>query len=159
MLTNFRLFNSRTVGNPTQEVIDYYARKSPWMVELDTQPSEADEVDEDYIQWRDWIASQWGKPSGRLLSRKESSMRLEICKTCPHLVQKTWDDTDESIEFERKSLMLKRGSLVDEKYAFCSLHRCDVGVASFVENPISVSGKMKDEQDYPACWFTNLGSV
>lgn len=158
LLTNFRLFNARPVGDPVQEVTDYYAKKFPWMVELDTDPSDKEKLDPDYEAWRQWISDNWGKDSGRFLSRKESSMRLEICRTCPHNVGAPWKITNESIEFDRKSLMLKRGNLVDEKYTFCDLHRVDVGVASFLENPIPVSRKQEDEQDYSDCWFNTLGS-
>jgi len=157
MLTSFRLFNSRAVGNPRQEVVDYYAAKFPWMVELDTAPSPDDELDADYVAWRDWITSVWAKSSGRFVSKREAQTRLEVCKTCPHHVGSPWDQTEEAIEFQRKALMLKRGNMVDEKYGFCLLHKCDVGVSSFIENPISVSRKEKDEQDYPACWFHQFG--
>ncbi len=158
LLASFRLFNGKPLGNPVQEVTDYYADKYPWMVELDTEPVEEEELEEEYVAWRDWISSVWGKPMGRFLSKRESSDRLQICKNCPHNVGKPWYEGEEAVEFNRKSLMLKRGNLVDEKLGYCDLHKCDIGVSSFIENPIPVSRKPKDEQDYPACWFTNLGS-
>ncbi len=158
LLHNFRLINARPLGNARQEIIDYYSVKFPWMVELETKPIKQIPVDPDYKQWRDWIASVWGKPMGNAVSKKESSMRLEVCRTCPHNIPKNWNETEESIEFNRKALMLSRGNFVDEKYGFCSLHKADLGVLSFLESPLQVSGKDKDKQDYPACWLTNLGS-
>lgn len=157
LLTNFRLFNGRPVGRPRQEVIDYYAVKFPWMVEIETEEKPEVPLDPDYIAWRDWISSVWGKPSGRILSKKESSMRLEVCRDCPHNVGKSWDDSEESIEFNRKALMLRRGNYVDENFVFCDLHKVDLGVSSFLESPMLVSRKAKDEQDYPACWFNKFG--
>jgi len=158
LLTNFRLFNGRALGNPVREVTDYYASKFPWMVILETEPVKEEELDEDYVAWRDWISGVWGKPMGKFISLRESKDRLQICRGCPHNAGKPWDESEESIEFERKSLMLKRGNLVDEKICYCDLHKADISVSCFIENPIPVSRKDKDEQDYPACWFTNLGS-
>jgi hypothetical protein len=154
LLTNFRLINARPVGNPRQEVIDYYAAKFPWMVEYDLSGQEDEPLNEEYVAWREWISSIWGKSAVKFVSRKEASMRWETCKGCPHNVGKPWKTSREEKEFMRKTMMLRRGEVVDPKYVFCRLHKADLSVSSFVESPGKLSRKAKEQEDHPGCWFS-----
>lgn len=153
LLTEFRLMNGWSVGNPSQEVIDYYAVKFPWMVEYDLSGKEDDPENPAYVGWRDWLSSVWGKPQSKFLTRKEASFRWEICKTCPHNVSKPWKETREAVEFSRKSLLLKRGEKTPEDLCYCDLHRADISVASFLESVRELSRKDENKSDHPGCWF------
>lgn len=153
LLTDFRLMNGWPIGNPPQEIINYYAEKFPWMVEYDVSGRESEPVNEAYVEWRDWISSVWGKHQNKFLTRKEASFRWDICKTCPHNVGTPWKETKESIEFSRKSLLLKRGEKVPDNYCFCSLHRADISVSSFLESPQELSRKDQNKSNHPGCWF------
>ncbi len=153
LLSNFRLINGKPIGNPRQEVINFYAEKFPWMVEWDLEGKEDEPEKQEYLDWRDWVSSMWGKAQGKFITRKEASFRWDICKNCPHNVGTPWKETKESIEFSRKSLLLKRGEKTPEKYQYCDLHRADVAVASFLESPQEFSRKDKNKSNHPGCWF------
>lgn len=153
LLTNFRIINGRPVGNPKQEIINYYAEKFPWMVEMDLSDEEDKAPNADYEAWRDWVSSVWGKNHGKSITRKEASFRWEVCKGCPHNVGKPWPESREAIEFSRKSLLLKRGENIPEKLCYCDLHRADIGVASFQESAREFSRKEQNKPDHPSCWF------
>ncbi len=155
LLENYRIINGKPVGNPYQEIIDYYAIKFPWMVNFDTNPQESESINEDYVTWRDWVASIWGKPSNKTISGKEASMRLEVCKTCPYNVGRPWESTRESVEFERKALLLMRGQKIAENYGYCSRHGCDIGVACVLESHSGLSRKDSNKPDHPGCWFSH----
>ncbi len=153
LLSNFRLINGKPIGNPKDEIIAYYAEKFPWMVEYDTNEQVVEPLSEEYIAWRDWISSIWGKTQGHFITRKEASFRWEICKKCPHNVGSPWDDSKESIEFSRKALLLKRGENTPENLRYCDLHKVDIGVASFQESARDLSRKDDNKPDHPGCWF------
>ncbi len=154
LLENYRIINGKPLGDPKQDIVDYYSKKFPWMVRLDHGVPIEDDIREEYIAWRYWIASVWGQTQHKFISRKESSMRLEICKNCPHNIGKPWESSRESTEFDRKALLLRRGEKIDEKYCFCDLHKADIGVGSFLESPTGLSRKDKDKPDHPGCWFS-----
>lgn len=154
LLTNFRLINGKPIGNPRQEVIDYYAKKFPYMVKYDLDSEDVETDSLEYIAWRDWISAMWGKPANKFISRKEASMRWEICKKCPHNVGRPWNSSKEFTEFSRKAMMLRRGEPISEKFVFCDLHKADIGVSSFLESPEKFSRKRKEQEDHPGCWMT-----
>lgn len=156
LLENYRIINGKPLGDPFQEIVDYYAKKYPWMVQKDLNPEDGDKVREEYISWRYWVAMVWGQPHKKFISRKEASMRLEVCKICPYNIEKPWDETRESTEFERKVLLLRRGEKMDEKIGYCSLHKAEISVACFYESPSGLSRKDKDKPDHPGCWFSSL---
>lgn len=153
LLRDFRLMNGRPVGNPSQDIIIYYAQKFPWMVmtDHDATPDEPEEYD--YVCWRDWITSVWGKVQNKFITRKEASFRWEKCNGCPNNVGKTWKSSAEATEFERKSLLLRRGEKTPENYCYCALHRADVSVASFLESPRDLSRKLPNSAEQEGCWF------
>ena len=91
LLNDFRLMNGTPIGNPKQEIINYYAQKFPWMVEYDLSGDEDVPEDENYVAWRSWISSVWGKPHGKFLTRKEASFRWSVCKTCEACVRYAHD--------------------------------------------------------------------
>lgn len=153
LLTDFRLMNGWPVGNPSQEIINYYAEKFPWMVEYDLSGKEDEPENEHYVAWREWISSVWGKVQGKFITRKEASFRWDVCKNCPFNVGAPWPVSREATEFQRKSLLLKKGEKTPDNYCFCALHRADIGVASFLESPRELSRKDKNKSDHPGCWF------
>ncbi len=154
LVANFRLINGKPIGDPMRELIDYYTARFPWMVEYDLDFEEPDPEDPDYIAWRDWIGSVWGRGGLRYVSRKEASMRWEICKDCPHNAGTPWESSKESTEFSRKSMMLRRGESVPDNYCYCRLHRADIGVSSFLESPSKLSKKPNEQADRSGCWLS-----
>lgn len=152
LLTDFRIVNGKPVGNPLQEIIDYYAKDFPWMVEMDISGKEDKPDNPDYVAWRSFISSVWGKNHGKFLTKKEASFRWAICKGCPHNVGTPWPESREATEFSRKSLLLRRGENIPEKYCYCDLHRNDIGVVSFQESASEFSRKETNKSNHSGCW-------
>lgn len=150
-LLDYRLNNTIPIGDPEQEVLAYYAVESPWMV--DAMPDEpARKKSEYYLHWRAWVQKLWKHPITRAVSPKEAAMRWPICEKCPHNIKLAVDASPEGAETLRRTFLMRRGHPVPNKIGFCSLHSFDIGVASFLEAPASVSGKLKDTAKYEDCW-------
>lgn len=150
-LRDLRINNGIAVDDPLQDVLDYYAARFPWMVMLDRNAEEKHEAT-DYAAWRAWIFKMWGRSNIKSITKKEAHLRWEACKDCPFNQQKWWDETDESAELTRKTLLLRRGHAVPQNIGYCSLHRWDLSVATFMETPDQVSEKEKDIAQPDCCW-------
>lgn len=151
-IRNHRLINGIPLGNPEQEVIDYYGRKFPWMVENDTSDQAEEKQDPNYLKWRDSVAKAWGNVQPKMVGEVVASSRWSICETCPFNIPKNWEKTNEAKEFERKVMIMNKTANVPEKMQFCSLHGHDLGYLSFIESPSPVSRKTKDKPNYDGCW-------
>lgn len=151
LLTDYRLHNNRPVGNPGQDILTYYLVNFPWMVKQDDL--EMPEEPDDFIDWRAWVQGTWVKPPKKLLTSKEASFRWEVCKSCPFNVP--IEQGNKPAEFEqitRKAILLRRGVKIPQELGYCSLHRADLGVLTFIETPKDHSEKSKDSPNYPSCW-------
>ena len=150
-IKNYRLINGIPLGDPMSELLEYYADKFPWMIEnnLDDQGEKPENAN--YVRWRGWLISQWGKPFPKTIGEVQAVDRWAICEKCEFCRPRTWENTPEAIEFERKSLLLKNARNSPKNVKFCTLHGWDIGVSSYVENPAPLSDK-KDKQDYEGCW-------
>jgi len=152
-ITDYRINNSRPLGDPKQEVLQYYAINWPYMVEEDEIPSKP-RIKNHLDTWMSWIRSQWAFPPQRIVTSKEAEPRWAICLKCPHNIT-LQPETEEHRECMRKSFLLKRGVDTPKKLGFCSLHLFDISVASFLEAPAKVSGIGKDTAQPPSCWVSS----
>lgn len=149
-ITDYRLNNNRPIGNPEQEVLEYYALNFPWMVKKDNE--EVPKENESYALWRKWVQKTWTNPPKKLITTKEASFRWDVCKKCPHNKPINWPESDESTQITRKAFLLRQGMEIPEELGFCSLHNVDIGVLTFIETPKDYSEQKKDTPGYPSCW-------
>lgn len=150
-IIDYRLNNMIPVGDPEQEVLAYYYDNFPWMVDPDPD-AVAKRKSEHYLNWRSWVHRMWKNPLNRAVTNKEASIRWDVCKSCPHNLKLSVDNSPEGSETLRRAFLLRRGQAVPSHIGFCSLHSMDISVASFLEAPAAVSGKMKDAANHPGCW-------
>ncbi len=150
-LSDYRLYNNRPIGNPGQDILKYYQVNFPWMVREDDL--EVPEESEQFIDWRAWVQKTWKTPPKKLLTSKEASFRWDVCKTCPF--NKPIESGYRQSEFDqitRKTFMLRRGAKIPKELGYCSLHRFDLSVATFIETPRDHSEKSLNDPNYPSCW-------
>lgn len=148
-----RLNNGHPEGDVEQDVLRYYAEHFPYMVQSgDTkgpalQPS-------NYFKWRDWIRYMWYDPAKKMVTKKEAQLRWETCKNCPFNVPKNWKETDESAEFTRRAYLLRVGQEIPDYLGFCSCHRVDLGLFTFLDEPAKVSNKNKGDVQPKECFLS-----
>lgn len=150
-LREYRLNNMIPVGNVEQEVLAYYYEKFPWMVDAISSEEPVPKNDY-YARWRGWIHRMWKTPLNRAVTKKEAATRWAVCQGCPHNIKLSVDGSKEGSETLRRAFLLRRGHDIPPFLGFCSLHSFDLSVASFLEAPAEVSGKLKDTANYPGCW-------
>ena len=150
-LKDIRINNNIPVGDPLQDILTYYSARFPWMVSLD-RGAENFAESLDYIQWRRWISKIWGKSGLKPVTKKEASIRWEACKDCPFNQKKDWKTSEESEELTRKSMLIRRGQNAPKYLGYCSLHGWDLSSVTFLETPESLSDKLKEVAQPPACW-------
>lgn len=150
-VTDYRINNLKPVGNPKQEVLMYYLRNWPFMVDEDEGAAPPDPVQEETEAWVNWVRRQWLKPAPKTITPKEAAIRSDICIRCP-FNKPIEAITEEQTDLKRKAFLLRKGNAVPAKLGFCSLHRWDTPSAIFLEVPASASGKLKDTPSHPGCW-------
>jgi hypothetical protein len=152
-LIAFRLNNNIPEGDAEQDILHHYLKNWPWMVQDDSTRKPREEQP-DYVAWRKWIYRIWNNPPNKIVSSKQASDRWEICKTCPFNKGMEWEETNESSELARRAFLLRRGIEVPKNLGFCSLHKWDLGVANFIENPkeLSQNDNKTDNRKCDQCW-------
>lgn len=150
-LSDYRVNNSAPLGDPEQEILAYYAKNWPFMVDEDEDAKPPEPVGWMNAAWVSYLRKMWTRPATKQITPKEASTRWEVCLKCPHNRQISLT-TQEEKEMERKSFMLRKGQNVPDKIGFCALHRWDTKSSVFIEAPAAVSGKLKDATNYPGCW-------
>lgn len=150
-LSDYRVNNLAPIGQPRQEILSYYAKNWPFMVDEDFGAEPPEPPGYRMEKWTAFIRKLWGKPGMKQITPKEASLRWEVCLKCPHNVPVS-PTTQEEKEMERKAFMLRKGQTVPAKLGFCSLHLWDISSASFIETPVALSGKPKEAASYPGCW-------
>lgn len=150
-VADFRKNNNYPAGDPVQDVLIFYVKHWPYMVTDDLEPKEEVPIDTKYLEWRDWIYKVWQNPPKKFLTTKEAQDRWKVCETCPFNQKKDWAKSDESTELKRRQYLLTRGIAYPSFLGFCSLHRADLGVIVFTDQPVSLSSK-KDGGHYEKCW-------
>lgn len=149
-LRAFRLYNCLPMGDPNQEILRYYALHWPYMVREDREATEAPQITE-FAEWRGWVTKAWANPPRLLVTSKEAGDRWLICSDCPFNQPFTWLETDESSELSRRTYLLRRGASVPQNLGFCSLHKADLSVFTFLDQAASLSAK-KDNEENESCW-------
>lgn len=152
---DLRITNGHPVGDPKTEIIRYYAEAFPYMVHYGKEGFSVPKFAENYVRYRLWVQTTWAIPPKKLVTTKEASYRWDVCKTCPFNLPKNWERTRESEEVDRRAYLLRSAIDIPEGLGFCSLHRADIGVLSFIEKPLEFSAKSKDKEDYEKCWVSS----
>ncbi len=150
-LRDFRVNNNKPMGDPEQDVLNYYAETSPWMVREDEEKEEVP-LDPSYLEWRDWVYRVWDKPPKKYTTKRDATARWLVCKTCPFNKKMDWVESNESSELVRRAFLLRKGLEVPDYLGFCTCHKADLGAFSFLEAPKDHSGIAKDAKNYPSCW-------
>jgi len=150
-ITDYRINNNIPVGDPEQDVLYYYALHWPYMVE----PAEVGKPTHQskwFQGWSTWLRKAWKNPPKKLITTKEASYRWDVCLTCPHNRGFDWKETDESSAITQRAFLLRKGIDAPKDLQYCDLHKADLSVLTFVENPASFSDKSKEDTQPSACW-------
>lgn len=150
-LSDYRLTNMVPIGEPEQEILQYYMRNWPYMVDEDYDYKITDAKVSPNSRWVKWIRMNWGKPLGKMATAREANSRAAICCKCPYNLPIEPINQEEQ-EMMRKAFMMRRGHDVPKNLGFCSLHLWDNGSSIFIEAPSNVSGLEKDAARYVGCW-------
>ena len=151
-VTDFRLHNNIPQGNPSQEVLNFYADNWPWLVKEDESAPEPEPAPSQYDLWRDWIYRTWKNPPKKLVTPTEAKARWAICSTCPMNEQFKFSESSESAELTRRTFLLRRGIESSEALAFCSCHKADLASFSFFDNAKEYSRMHHPIEKPDRCW-------
>jgi hypothetical protein len=147
---NFRLTNSLPFGNPDQDILHYYVENWPWLVER------ADDVfvapDAHYESWKAWVQKTWKKPPSKIVATAQAKTRWEVCQKCPFNRPINFPASPELDEAKKRTFLMKRGIDTPPTIGYCAVHRCDIGVLSFVDNAKDFSSKKPKGGSYEDCW-------
>lgn len=157
-IKDLRINNGIPVGDPYRDIIDYYEKRFPFMLKHGEEVAKK-ELHPRYVRFRHWIQALWKNPPKRLITKKEASLRWDICKTCPKNWKKAWDKSEESQELERRAYMMRYGQQVPEFLGYCTCHRADLPVLIYLDKPEEFSAKDKNEQAPKECWLNHSGQV
>lgn len=148
---NFRLHNAISLGNPEQDVLNFYADNWPWLVKEDTESPPPEPNPDQFDKWREWISQTWKNPPKKLVTPKEAKDRWAICAACPFNEQFKFSESDESAELTRRAFLLRRGIETSKEVSFCACHNTDLGAFSFFDAARDFSHQ-KDKKQPPSCW-------
>lgn len=148
----FRANNAIPLGNPSQEILEFYAKHAPFMVLPDNESIEI-APKSDYQDARDWIYKTWRNPPQKTVGRLEAKDRWECCKNCKFNVAFPDSPNGELDALKRRAFMLRKGEKIPDFLGFCSLHRADLGVFVFIEQAMNYSEKKKDTEVANGCWL------
>lgn len=152
-IRDYRIDNNHPIGDPEQEILAFYNRNFPYMVEHDPEAEER-HLNEDYVSMREWVFKTWRNAPKRLLGTKEVDLRWAVCAECPFNTEIIPDDEAENIRLVRQLFLLRKGATVPNNLKFCSCHRADLGVFTLIEAAKEFSAK-KDGTEQPAsCWVS-----
>lgn len=152
-LTDYRLNNHIHLGNPSRDVLVYYANNWPFMVTDDGKPEPDLSEAKPYEEYRRFIDETWKRPPAKLLATKEASFRWEVCEKCPFNKSKDWPQTKETAELARRSFLMKRGVETPKNLGVCSLHfHADLSILTFVETPAHFVDVKTDAAKPEKCW-------
>ena len=148
---DFRLANAIPIGDVESDILIYYAKNWPWLVEEDDKPESVKKNDL-YDKWRDWAFEAKKRPIRKFVNDKEMAARYETCKTCPHSTPIKPKHRDEYEAIMRKIFAYSRGSMVCKCNQFCRLHSVGIPVLLAADSPREVLPK-KDGNTAPECWI------
>jgi len=97
-ITDYRVGNGLPMGDPEQEVLQFYAKSFPWSVieeksgkilsdtngsvidNPDTNPANLSQSERLYR----WVNEVWRNPPTTLLHSEDATSRVSYCQKCPH---------------------------------------------------------------------------
>lgn len=150
-LVDYRVNNLIPLGAPDQEILRYYEKEFPYVVQ-ETPQAERGGLTEAFTAWARWVRRAWRTPPKKTITTKEASCRWEVCQKCKHNKPFNWSDTPESMAMSQRAFLLRRGLEVPNGLGFCDLHCCDISVMSFIDNPKGFSEKPESESQPESCW-------
>jgi len=154
-IKEFRVANMVPIGDPHEEVLQYYADYFPYMVQADGKPYNP-KIDGDYDLWARWIGRAWRNPPKSIVATKEAEMRMDTCRTCPHNKPIDIKKTPESQALNQRAYLLRRGYERPKDIHFCALHKADISVLSFCTAPDALSEKESSAEPQASCWVGSL---
>lgn len=150
-LRDFRLHNNIPVGQPDQDILEFYAAYWPWLVKEDRETPPPDPMPSQYDRWMEWIDRTWSRPPGKFITSKEAKDRWAVCEKCPFNEQFKFDETDESAQLTRRSFLLRRGLDAPAHLGFCACHNADLASFSYFDKSKDFSSR-KDLEQPTNCW-------
>lgn len=150
-IKDFRLNNNIAAGDPEQEVLRHYAQHWPWTVRRSIEVEAGVESDE-YVAWRTWLHETWRKPVSKCVVPKEASERWLKCTNCPMNQKISGQNHHEENELRKRAFVLRKGVDVPSWLGYCSHHRWDTPVASFIEDAKQHSNAKSGTTAPAGCW-------
>jgi len=144
-LTAYRVNNGWPIGEPLDEITDWYAKNFPFCVENGDRETQKDPsgIAHDVIMWTN---RQWKTPPKSLTDPENAHCRAAICLKCPFRDEVDLDDSPADKEAQRRVYLISRGMLLDNEVGWCSLHRWDNRLACLLPSP-------ETSQTYSKCWL------
>jgi hypothetical protein len=153
-IRDFRIANSVKVGNPEEEILIYYAKNWPWLVEEDPEPEEPTKNPR-YEKWRDFIFGMKKTPIRKYANDKEIRNRYETCEKCKFRKKVIPTDKDEFEALKQKVFVFCRGSMVCGMDQFCDLHQAPIPVLLAPETTKDLIPP-KDGNGSAECWIKSV---
>jgi len=150
----FRIANSVKVGNPEEEILIYYAKNWPWLVEENPEPEETKENPR-YEKWRDFIFGMKKTPIRKYANEREMRTRYETCEKCKYRKRVNPKERDEFDALKAKIFVLCRGSMICGMDQFCDLHQAPIPVLLAAETTKDLIPP-KDGNGSEDCWIKSV---
>ena len=151
-IRNFRITNALPLGEPSQDVLRFYAKNFPYMVVADGAETK-EEGDAKRNSWRSWVFETWRNPPKKVIVTKDAERRWEICKKCPYNRSIENYKNSEDKEIRKRAYLLRKGIDIPSGLGFCSLHKADLSVFTFIEDAKAHS-HAKDGDKHEKCWVS-----
>lgn len=147
-LKDFRINNGFPLGDPLQDILEFYAINWPYLV--NQEPGEKEEPGIRFTLWREWIQKLWKNPPKNLCPNKIAKERWETCRNCKYHKLLPGNGTEEYSELTRRAFMLRRGLDVPTTLGYCAFHAVDLGVFTMIDHPDKFSQNTKE---YDECFI------
>jgi hypothetical protein len=142
----YRERNFHPVGDPEQEIAEYYCQKYPWLVQEAKHPEICPPEPKDGAleAVEQFVRAVWRDPPKRLLVQEEIEVRAQICRECPWNVPV---DLSGNREVVRRKYLIARGE-TPEGCGWCEFHRWHAGLAACIPDVTKLSRPGPPEE----CW-------
>ena len=151
---DFRIANGIKIGNPEEEILIYYAKNWPWLVEENPEQQITKENPR-YDKWRDFIFAMKKTPIRKYANDREIRTRYETCEKCKFRKKVTPRDKDEFEALKQKVFVFCRGSMVCGMDQFCDLHQAPIPVLLAPETTKDLLPP-KDGNGSADCWIKSV---
>jgi hypothetical protein len=138
----YRETNGFPVGDPEQDIAQYYCQKYPWLVSPLKNPPEsplrAQELTGEAAAMEAvecFVRELWHNPPKRPCEARETVARIAVCRECPY--QQPLDMT-RNRECTRRAYLIAKGELAKD-IGYCEHHRWLNGLAVLLPEPIKLA--------------------